>query len=88
MALYVPRSFGCFGASCADIFPADAIPGGPGAGPLFLPGSSPGVNVDVSVLPGSEGGMMPMPMPMPVRTGLPWWAWLAIGFAVAWIARD
>ncbi len=84
MALYVPRSFGCFGASCADIFPADAIPGSPGGGPIFLPGSSPSVNVDVSV-PGEAG--VPM-MPMPVRTGLPWWAWLAIGFAVAWIARD
>jgi hypothetical protein len=46
------------------------------------------VNVDVSVLPGGEGGMMPMPVPSPIRTGLPWWAWLAIGFAVAWIARD
>jgi hypothetical protein len=83
MALYVPRSFGCFGAACDDIFPPDAIPPGePGGGPIYLPGGSPGVNVDVSV---PESGV---PMPMPVRTGLPWWAWLAIGFAVAWIARD
>ncbi len=84
MALYVPRSFGCFGASCADIFPPDAIPGGPGMGPIFLPGSAPSVNVDVAVAPGEVAA----PEPLPTHAGLPWWAWLAIGFAVAWIARD
>jgi len=73
MARYVQME-GCDNcASCADIFPPEAMPGGPG-------GSAASATLPGGAIP--EGGAGPC------APRLPWWVWLAVGVGLGWIAND
>jgi hypothetical protein len=87
MAYYVPKLAGCFGAGCTDLYP-EAQQYLPGPGPSPFPSSPmPGIRVNVNVADQGQE-MIPYEAPMPEKSGLPWWAWLAIGLLVMHVAKQ